>query len=193
MVLGEESEKHSFVPTFFDDVPATDPTIIKKMQDARISNQHYSAIGQVAASWAYFEAVVDTWICNFMEVKPEIAVCATAQMIGPRSRIDAFISLVRIRGSKSKWNEDLEQFAKYATILSEQRNRAVHDIWDLTQPDHPLRREATAGKTVRMLAIHEPTEKLLDLVKNICELVSHFDDIATTIFNEIHSSPKRRR
>jgi hypothetical protein len=192
MVMGEEPE-NSLVPSFFDDIPPTDPAILKKMQDARTSNQHYSTIGQVAASWAYFEAVVDTWICNFMEVKAEIAVCVTGQMIGPRSRIDAFIALVRIRGSRSKWNEDLDQFAKYAATLSEQRNRAVHDIWYLTQPDHPLRREATARKTVRMLDIHEPTEKLLALVTAIYELVAHFDDMASSIFNEIHSRLKIQR
>ena len=45
-----------------------------KEADARISERHYAAIGRVAASWGYFEAVVDTMTAHLMGVSVEIGI-----------------------------------------------------------------------------------------------------------------------
>ena len=171
----------------------TDPTEIKAAADARISNRHYSAIGQVAASWSYFEAVVGTWIAHFLRVDVAASICVTAQMLGPRSRLDAFIALARLRGAKAKWNDDLEALAKDATSLGERRNRVLHDMWDLSNPEEPKRREATAKKKLRLLDVHEPTSKLLEFVSEFYAFSSRFDDIASAIFSEIVFSSRGKR
>lgn len=170
----------------------TDPAVIKAQADAVINDRHYCAIGQVAATWAYFEAVIDAWIARLMGVGIAASVCVTAQMIGPRSRLDAFIALVRLRGAKSKWNDDLEKLAKVATGLSERRNRVIHDMWDLSNPEEPKRKEATARRTLRLLDVHEPTYKLFGLVSEIYAFAAKLDDIALEIFNEIVFSSREK-
>ena len=170
-------------------IPLTDPAITKAFKDNRSRNAHYSAIGQVAANWAYFEGVIDTWLAIFADVETEVGVCFTGQMIGPNPRLNAFIALVRHRGAKRKWNKQLEQLALDVTKLAEQRNRAVHDVWDLSEAEDPRRLEVTARKTVRVVHVHVPTEDLRRLAKYIDALRQKFDDIAEGIFNEMHLSP----
>jgi hypothetical protein len=169
--------------------PRTDSGILKEIENARLSNGHYSAIGQVAQAWAYFEAIVDTWLSALLNRPFPMVVCLTGQLIGPRGRIDGFIALVRVLGSRAKWNDDLEDIAKRVTGLAEQRNRAVHDLWDLTSPATPIRREATAKRHVRVLDVPVPTHELLELKDSIYQLANEFDDMASSIFTELHSSP----
>ena len=180
---------HWEIPSLLSSIPPTDPAVLKAFEDGRLSHKHYSAIGQVAARWAYFEGVMDTWLMIFAGIETEIGVCFTAQMLGSRPRIDGFIALVRYLGANKKWNERLEEFAKDAQGLGEQRNRAVHDVWDMSESSSPRRLEATARRLVRVLKVHVPTNELLRLAENIEALRKRFDDLASAIFTEIHTSP----
>jgi hypothetical protein len=179
-----DEQGFSLQPTPIEQAPPTDPIVLQKMEDARVNNEHYAAIGLVAARWAYFEAVVDTWISAFIRRPPEVTVCLTAQMIGPRPRLDAFIALARFLGAEEKRIKVLTKLAEKARGLGEFRNRAVHDVWDLSQPTTPRRLEATAQKMLRLLKVHEPTNELLGLAAKIDQLTSRFDDLASTIFTE---------
>ena len=40
-------------------MPQTDAKVLKEISDYRLMKEHYAAIGMVAATWAYFEAVMD--------------------------------------------------------------------------------------------------------------------------------------
>lgn len=183
---GRSQEEQGFArqPTLLEQAPPTDPIILQRMEDARVSNKHYAAIGLVAARWSYFEATVDGWISAFLRRPPEVTVCLTGQMIGPGPRLNAFIALARFLDAREKWNQVLEEFATDATGLAEQRHRAVHDVWDLSQPTEPRRREATARKRLRYLSVHAPTNELIKLAAQIDELTWRFDDIASAIFTE---------
>ena len=165
----------------------TNPAVLQVMAEARLGNIHYAAIGRVAAAWAHFEALVDMWLHEFAGVDTEVGVCFTGQMIGARPRIDGFIALARHRGAARKWNKKLGELAKYAQALGEQRNRAVHDVWELSDPMTPHRLEATARQTVRVLPVHVPTQDLLDLGSHIAQLEQRFDKTAYTIFNELRA------
>jgi hypothetical protein len=158
-------------------LPETDPSVLQAITDAKISNAHYSAIGQVAANWAFLEIVIDSWLWALIDRPPLLGVCLTAQMLGSRPRVDAFIALVRQLGARKNWNDDLEALAKDIVGLSEQRNRAVHDIWDMREPTQPIRREASARRTVRLINIHVPTDELLALGENIKALAVRFDNL----------------
>jgi hypothetical protein len=181
------------MPTLLESLPPTDPSVLKVLEDARRGDIHFAMIGRVAARWAYLEAVIDTWLASFADVEVEVGICFTAQMIGPRPRIDAFIALVRYLGADKRWNDILDQFAKDLHGLAEQRNRAVHDVW-IIEPTGPHRIEATARRKVRNLKILEPTSKLIALINNIDELCWRFDDkIASPIFSELHTLPEISR
>jgi hypothetical protein len=171
-----------------ESMPPTDPAVLKAFADDRARNLHYSAIGQVAACWSYFEAVIDTWLMAFADVAPRIGVCFTSQMLGSRPRIDAFIALVRCLGAHEKWPKVLEAFAKDVQGLSEQRNRAVHDVWDLSESSMPHRFEASAKRRLRIAKIHVPTESLLRLARHIEALRERLDDLGSEIFTELRAS-----
>jgi hypothetical protein len=179
---------HVEMPTLLETLPRSDPAVLKAVDDARLGNIHFAVIGRIAALWAYFEAVVDTWLHAFAGLEPSIGVCFTAQMIGPRPRVDAFIAIVRQLGAAAHWNDELEKFAKEVTGLAEQRNRAIHDVWQMDNPKEPQRLEATARRKVRLLKIHVPTKDLIMLADNIDKLCEKFDEeIASKIFNELNA------
>jgi len=172
-------------PTLLGTALATPPAIVESMKNERLRTAHYAALGRVAGAWAEFEALVDAWLATFAGLTSEIGVCFTGQMIGPRPRIDAFIALVRHLGAKPKWNDRLEKLSVCAQSLGEQRNRALHDVWDMREPSQPQRKEATARKIVKVLSFHEPTDKLLRLVQKIDAFRKKFDEeIAKPIFDE---------
>lgn len=176
-------------PTLLEQVPRASPEEIQAFFDRTFVSQHFAALGYVAAAWAEFEASVDWWLWFFAEMRPEVGVCFTGQMIGPRPRIDAFVALVRHLGVSKNWNAKLDDFANDARKLGEGRNRALHDVWDMTNPQLPQRREATARGTVRYLSVHQPTEKLISLVKHIHDLTAKFEiTLADAICDELYPS-----
>jgi hypothetical protein len=180
-------------PTLLSELPPTDPAILKAFEDKWARDRHYAAIGGVAATWAYFEAIIDTWLVAFADVDAAVGVCFTAQMIGPRPRIDALIALVRYLGIAQRWNKRLEQFAKDAQGLAELRNRAVHDVWDMTEPTRPIRQEATARRALRIVQIHVPTQELFSLAQNIETLRARFEEeIASPMFDALLRASRDR-
>jgi hypothetical protein len=185
--MAEEGEKDAEnPPSLLESIPPTDADVLKALEDVRLTNKHYAAIGMVAAQWAYFEAVIDTWLHSFANVTTEVGVCFTGQLLGPRSRIDAFIALVRHSGCAPSWNAKLDAFAQNTTGLAEQRNRAVHDVWMLDDPAKPVRVEASARKKLRIVPVSVSTDDLRQLMINIRQHQRRFDEMATSIFNEIH-------
>jgi hypothetical protein len=167
--MTDDKEEPSYVemPTLLESLPPTDPATLKGMSDARFANIHFAVIGRIAALWSYFEAVMDNWLLEFAQIDAKVGVCFTSQMMGSRPRIDAFIALVRYLGADKSWNANLEQLAKDVQVLSEQRNRAIHEVWRTDDPENPRRLEATARRSVRVLEIHHPTGELISLAENI--------------------------
>ncbi len=175
--------------TILGSLPPTDPAEIKAMQEGRIEMLHYAAIGRVAASWSYFEALIDSSTIRLAAVEVPIGVCFTAQIAGPGRKLDAFIALARFKGISKGLAEDLEAFAKMARGLSEQRNRAIHDTWFFPHPETPMRVEATAVKTLRLLHIPVTTQELLRLNENIHDLQGRFAILLARVHVELHPSP----
>jgi hypothetical protein len=65
-------------------LPRTDPAVLKAMVDGRVANAHYSAIGQVAASWAFLEYMIDVWLWTLLDRPYKMTVCLTGQLMGSR-------------------------------------------------------------------------------------------------------------
>lgn len=148
------------------------------------NKSHYAAIGRVAAEWAFFERIIDAWSLDYAAVTEQIGVCFTAQIMGSRAKLDAFISLAGLFGASKSRLAGLRRFAQNIVGLAEQRNRAIHDMWELTDPKKPQRHEATARKVVRLLKIHVPTNELLDLADTIKKTRLKFNMMAAEIWYE---------
>jgi hypothetical protein len=183
--MAEEPKKpivpHTDTPTSFESLPATDPAVLREMESARLGQIHYAAIGRVAAAWSRFEFHLDGWNMTLADLPDGIGACFTAQVLGSRGRVDCFIALVRHLGASGKWNTQLEEFATEVVKLGEQRNRAVHDIWQLDNPSEPHRLEVSAKRSVRIAILHVPTRWLLDLEAKIIAIDARFHGLAAQI------------
>lgn len=179
------SENPELEPTIIERVPRTDPAVLQKLRSDHIQIQHYAVIGMIASEWAFFESSIDVALTDFSNLNAPIAVCFTGQMIGHRGRLEAFIAMCRFLGAADKWNKVLEDFAKDAMGLSDQRNRAVHDAWQFPL-DRPSRFEASAKRKVKFELIHVPTAELYDLVGHITALTSRFESqIVAPLYDEL--------
>lgn len=183
------SSGRSDASSLLGSAPAMDLATTLVFENEQLREAHYSAIGQVAAAWSFFEATLDFWLLVYAGLEAEVGACFTAQMLGSRPRVEGFIALARYLGAAKRWNDQLEAFARDVQALSEQRNRAVHDVWDMHLPSSPLRFEVSAKRAVRVLQIHVPTAELLRLVENINTLGRRFEDIAVPILAEIRALP----
>jgi hypothetical protein len=163
-------------PSLLDSVPPTPPEVLKRIGESQKEQQHYAAVGRVAAAWSYFEAVIDTEAINLADIEGRIGVCFTAQVAGSARKLDAYISLAReLHDLPSKLIEDFDKFAKKTAGLSERRNRHVHDVWFFDHPNPPKRLEATARKLLRLEFIPAPVEKILELARDITSHAEEFD------------------
>lgn len=160
--------------------------------NSRLSHDHYAAIGGVAAFWAKFERAIDSWLIAFAEVDHPIGVCLTSQIMGSRAKLDALIALLKHLGAGKKWYAQLDALASDTVALSEKRNRAVHDVWDLRKPSEPIRKEQSAKRALRHLRVHVPTQKLRDLVHKIAALERRLDHLCIDIMVELPPSPGKR-
>ena len=62
-----------------------------------VPEKHYTAIGEVAALWAIFEANLDMTIWGMIGiVEREKAICITSQIAGTARKLDAIIALLRL-------------------------------------------------------------------------------------------------
>src|ERR1700688_1163192 len=55
----KEDPEAPLLSTVLSQIPATDPAILRDMENTRLANRHYSAIGKIAGWWAYFEFFID--------------------------------------------------------------------------------------------------------------------------------------
>jgi len=103
-------------------------------------------------------------------------------------KLDAYIALANLFGVSKKTNVALHEFAKDATGLSEQRNRAVHDPWLLISPKTKAHRfEVTARRKLRAELVPMPTGDVESLAENIDKLTARFETLARQILAETHS------
>jgi hypothetical protein len=173
----EEKDERSLL----EKLPHTPPEVLALMRNSRIEHNHYAAIGRVAAGWAFLEALVDTWSMELAGLSTQPGVCLTSQIAGIARKLDAFISLARLRPISDALVKDLNDFAKLARGLSEKRNRLVHDVWYFDHPNPPEHLEATARKVLRFEYIPQTTEQILEFVRKIDQASDRFHELGDKV------------
>jgi hypothetical protein len=169
--------------TFLSSIPPTDPAIIERMKETIIENRHYAAMGRIASYWSQFEAEVDLASIRLAKVHIRNGLCFTSQIAGIGRKLDAYISLARLREPNfpNGLVKKLCQFAESATGLSEQRNRVIHDIWQFNHPSVPERQEMTARKKFKIASIPTDTTELLELASKIDDFRTKFDELSDLV------------
>ena len=163
---------------------ASDPAVLRAIEQAFGANRHYAAIGRVAANWSYLEAVIDDWCLRVAKIPVRLGVCLTAQISGSARKLDAFIAVAELQGAKPKTLKKLHKIASKTAGLAERRHRVVHDVWDILDPEHPHRLEATARKKLRLQPIMVLTKDVLKLAAEVDLNRADFEELAAAVWDE---------
>jgi len=84
-----------------------------------IPENHYAAIGRVAAACASLDLAIDYMIWELLGVDQLLGACVTAQFISIHPRLKALVSLAILRGAR-KISQRTEQFLReYVIVIRE--------------------------------------------------------------------------
>jgi len=136
----------------------------------------YQAIGMVAEAWAQLEHTADYSIWHLACVNHEIGACITAHLQSLNRRLQALMSLVRLKLPDSPVLPKLNKFIGYTDNLARERNRAVHDPW-MMHGDIPGRFQVTAERRLVFEFRPDTSDRLKNLVTQI--------DAATMDLNQL--------
>lgn len=69
-------------PTLLEQVPRSKESDLLRINNSRLIDVHYAALGRVAAAWSSFEALIDGATASMAHLDAQVATCLTAQMMG---------------------------------------------------------------------------------------------------------------
>lgn len=146
-----------------------------------ISDEHFSAIGKVAAAWALMEGAIDEHSLRIGGIYSDIGACLTSQIAGPSRKLDALISLLKLRGFTDQIRK-LNEIAKDITGLGERRNRVIHDMWIADEKTGgPHRFEISARRALKIEMIPVSTEDVLKVASDILAKLEELDAVIKPI------------
>jgi hypothetical protein len=157
-----------------------------------IPEDHYAAIGKVAANWAALEALVNSSLWQLSKADDEAAACLTAQMIGITRSLDALLALVRLRGGTETMISKINRFQNDTFEYMKKRNRIIHDPWSVNPSTLKISRlEISAQK--RLILGFQPMDKneILEFVEKIARHTDRFEEIMTPILSELAPLPRK--
>ncbi|WP_143755005.1 hypothetical protein [Caulobacter sp. BP25] len=170
-----------------------------------ISDEHYAALGRIADAWARLEQIIDLMSVALVSDDAEAGLCLTAQVIGPSRKIDALLSLLKLRGASEGLLKSARSLSGTVIELGNQRNRALHDPWSsigvaddgyaeifrgsglgfkIPKKYAPHRTEITARKTLVFKDKRVETKELKELFNAIESLTMRFLDLSAKIDGE---------
>ena len=157
-----------------------------------IDNDHYSAIGRVAASWAALDAMVSSAIWQIGEIPDEIGACITSQIFTFDGKMKALISILERRQNFDKTIKELNKFHVKIRKILEFRNRVLHDAWiyDINT-NKPHRLQITADKKPVLEYIPAPTEELIANANKTSDFVDEFNSIILPAIERFPPLPKK--
>ena len=156
-----------------------------------ISDEHYSALGKVAACWALFESGIDFQSWKMAGLPSDAGACFTAQIMGPAKKLDVLVSLLNLF-EFSETATALNKMGDKIRGLGDERNRALHDMWLADEETgQPHRYEISARKTVKINTISVSTDQLLDLSVRILAQYDAFEAIMDGVVSPMRSSLER--
>jgi hypothetical protein len=191
----DEDESHSgpLLPTtLLGAQPPTDPLILKRMAEEHIEKSHYAAMGRVAANWAFLEATVDSGSIFLCNVHARHGLCLASQIFGINRKLDAYISLARLRPLPQGLITKLTDFAEDSRRLGGRRDRIMHDTWEFEHPSPPTRFEILAQKKLTVRVVTETTEAILQVADDIDKLITRFGALEMEVALVPSPSPRKR-
>jgi hypothetical protein len=162
-----------------------------------IPYEYASEIAYIISGWAQLEYEMDAliWELAGLSDTPSIGVCLTAQFSTVNVRLNALISLAKVRNVPEFKISKLNRFRERSGALADRRNRVAHDPWLGSYDDEMrnLQNMYRLQRTARGKLDHEykmvPIEELQGLKKEIEEAHRHFRDLAYEILQTFWNLP----
>ena len=96
---------------------------------AEASSEHLITIGRIASSWSAFELMLDEAIWAFTGLNREVGACVTSQIPNVSRRLEAVLSLLKLKEAPDLILGPLRKFVQRTNELQIKRNGVVHAIW----------------------------------------------------------------
>ncbi len=155
-----------------------------------IPDSHYATIGKVAANWSVLEKLAESAIWRFARCDDEAGACITSQIYSLDGRLKALISLLKWRGLGDGLVAKLNKLAADSPGLGEQRNRIVHDPWNVSASGVPQRLQITAQKTLVMGFQPMPTDEVKKVADRIAIFIDRFETLILEVVAELERPPQ---
>jgi hypothetical protein len=151
-----------------------------------MNEPHYKAIGKVVANWAALEAIISSALWRLARVDDTAGVCLTSQIPNMPGRMNALISLAKLRNASDGIIRKLHKFADDTPGLQEQRNRVAHDPWRIDLSTGQLQRlEVSARKTAKLQYVPVSVEEIESVVDRILAHVNRCCDLMDEMFRHV--------
>lgn len=152
--------------------------IVDHMQQVVI--EHHQALGRVVVAWARLEFEISFGIWSLAKVDAKIGACLTTQIMGAGRLLDSYIALAKLRPVPAKIVARLHSLQQRTHILSERRNRLIHDSWSFDPPGGVRHEMRVKGK----LSFEAKAEPAGDIEAVAVEIEQHtikFQEIAAEV------------
>jgi hypothetical protein len=149
-------------------------------------------IAEAANRWAYLEFLINQAIWALAELKPAIGACLTSQLYTFPAKMNALVSLMKLRRVSEKLLKKTNKFASNARAALDARNRAVHDVWvnDNFNPEQMGKLRITADSTLKFEIEQINGDKLLAEMKLIEKNRVQAQKILQEIKDELPTLPE---
>jgi hypothetical protein len=113
--------------------------------------EYANLIAHANNHWNYLEYDVNASIWALANVSPAFGACMTSQIYTMHARLNALLSLLKIRKADERILKKVNRFAERVREVQEARNRTAHDIWliDRLNPGKMGKLRITAEKTLK--------------------------------------------
>ncbi|MBI3419698.1 MAG: hypothetical protein HY053_06165 [Proteobacteria bacterium] len=158
----------------------------------RIPEKHCAQLGRMSSAWAFFEYCVNVIIWRMAEISYKRGACLTAQFPNMERRFDALAALVAqecedktfVKKIHDFAEETIHDFAEETHKLSLERNRLVHDLWELNPESGPEKKLIFGYKEIN-------GAKIEHLLISIYEHIGAFELLAKDCYDAMRVSGKK--
>jgi hypothetical protein len=164
----------------------------EKGTNFRFLPEFAEAIAEAANSWTALEYAVNTTIWALADVKPALGACLTAQIYTMPARMDALLSLMKLRQVSDAIIDRTNKFVSQFRDALDARNRTVHDYWmnDRLRPESMGKLVITAQKVARFRIVSVEIAELKNDVQKIHERRYQFEAIRRAVDDALPSLPR---
>lgn len=148
-------------------------------------------IARIASLWARLEYDLNVVIWKLADVRPALGACMTAQMYTFSAKLNALLSLAKLRQVDEKLIKKINCFSKDFRDALETRNRTLHDLWlnDRLAPGNMGRLRITADKTLKFFVESVPLPELRNDLLVVEKRIYEFAEIRVAIEAALPSLP----